>query len=265
MLLRYFSKALLSNKRLWTLGTLWMLLWLFLSAFLFVKESSSTSLVNAIGTNYGYIVLASLSSMSVTIAATILYSGASLANGFRYTRLSPTSYVSVMLESSAITSIVFGVLQLVAIYVVFSVRFGRSLPPDDPVSGLLLSMLAGAFMLMLGMLLALVAMNYTGLQSQGFLSIIPFMLVILLGLPQAFTALPTELIYASPINAAESLLFAAYSGGAPHALLGDPTSAALQWPYLLISVVLWVVALFLLNTVLLRKLRPRNIEEARPM
>ncbi len=264
MLLKYFAKALLSNKRLWMMGVIQMFVWLGLIVYVF-SQGPANALIPYTGVWYGYIVLASLSTLSVTIAATVLYSSASLAYGFRYTKLSPTSYATLMLESSAIMGIVFGAIQLVATYAIISARFGQYIPPSDPVAGLLLSVLAGAFMLMFGMMLALVAVNYTGLQSQGFLNFVPIMLTIVLGLSQAFVPLPAALLYISPFNAIESLLYSAYSGSVPHVQLTDPTSAVLQWPYLLVSLIVWVTILLLSNGVLLRKLRPRNIEEARPL
>jgi hypothetical protein len=267
MLLKYFAKALLSNKRLWVLGIVQMGGWL---CFIAAVGTGGTVipanlLVPYAGVWYGYIALASLSTLAVTIAGSILYSNASLAYGFRYTKLSPASYLSNMVVSAAVMGVALSATLLVASYAVFSERFGTSLPPVDPAGAVLIAVLGGTFMLAFGMALALVVVNYAGMQSQGFLNFGPSMLAIVLGLSQALVALPTALIYASPFNAIESLLFEAYGNIAPHANLTDITSTSLQWEYLLVTLVAWTVALIALDSMLLRRLKPRSIEEARPM
>jgi hypothetical protein len=266
-LVQYFAKAMLSNKRLWTFGVFQMAMWLFLIAYVFSNGATGTvtTLTPQVGVWYGYIALASVSTLAVTLVATILYSNASLAYCFRYTKLSPLSYVTNMLGSSAVLGVILSVIQLLATYLVFSSRFHLSLAPSDPAAAVGISVLAGAFMLGLGMLLALVVVNYAGMQSQGFLNFVPIMLTIVLGLSQAFVTLPASLVYASPFNAVESLLAGAYSGQAPHIQLTDPTTAVLQWQYLLASLAVWVGCLIGVDSLLLRRLKPRNIEEARPM
>lgn len=267
MLLKYFTKALVSNKRLWTLGMAQMGAWL---CFIAIVGSEGTVipanlLVPYVGVWYGYIALASLSTLAVSIAGSILYSNSSLAYSFRYTKLSPASYVLNMAGSAALMGVTLSATLLVAAYAVFSVRFGISLPPVDPLGDLLIAVLGGTFMLALGMTLALIVVNYAGMQSQGLLNFGPSMLAIVLGLSQALVALPVALIYASPFNAIESLLFNGYGNFTPHANLTDITSAPLQWEYLLVTLVLWTAGLLAVDGVLLRRLKPRNIEEARPM
>jgi hypothetical protein len=62
-----------------------------------------------------------------------------------------------------------------------------------------------------------------------------------------------------------SLLYTAYSGQVAHSQLTDPTTVPLPWEHLLVTLLVWVVVLLLVDSIPPRRLKPRNIEEPRPM
>jgi hypothetical protein len=115
----------------------------------------------------------------------------------------------------------------------------------------------------LSTLLVTIAVNYVGLQSMSLVSFVPLLLAFGLGFTQLFTSLPVALTYLSPYNAIDSMLYQAYSGNPATVQLVNPSSTALQWPYLLVSLVGWIAALLLADSFLLQRLRPRQVEEGR--
>jgi hypothetical protein len=264
-LLPYYIKGIVSNQRLWIAGVGQMVGWLFLVAYVFGAKSSGTesALLSGISVWYGYITLASFAVLAMTIVATISYASYSLAYSFRYTKLSPLSYILNLLGSSSVVGIILSAIMLVITFGLFSERFGMSLPPSNVGVAIGVSALAGVFEFALGAAIVLIVVNYLGMQSQGFTNFLPVMLSVFLGLSQAFAALPKLLIYLSPFNEIESLLYFGYSGMTPHVLLSDPTTAVLDWQYLVLGLAAWITILVSVDGFLLKRLKPRQIEEAR--
>ena len=244
-----------------------MLIWLLLIAFVFSNGYSGTydEILPLTSVWYGYIALASFSTLSVVLAATILYSNNSLAYCFRFSMLSPKEYLFDLIGACSILGVILSLIHMFATFIIFSYRFGMVLSPVNPIEAIAVSLIAGVFMMNFGVFLALVAINYTGLQSVGVLNFIPIMLTIVLGLSQVFTKLPEILVIFSPFNEIESLLFQGYCGQIPHLQLTDLTTSILQWQLMLLGLILWIGLFVVINSNLLQNLKPRNIEEARPM
>ncbi|MGI0086107.1 MAG: hypothetical protein ACREBQ_13590, partial [Nitrososphaerales archaeon] len=173
------------------------------------------------------------------------------------------SYIGTLLGSSSILGVILSAIMIVCTFALFSARFGLNLVPSDPIGAVAISALAGIFMMTFAMLLVLIVVNYIGLQSINLVTFVPLILAFGLGFSQLSTPLPTALLYASPYNAIQSLLFLAYSGSAPPVQLDNPAGATLSWPYLLISLVIWIAVILLVDSSLLRRLKPRQVEEGR--
>lgn len=265
-LFTYFTKSILSNQRLWIAGVAQMFLWLFLIAYVFSGghvTATEATIIRQTSVWYGYITLAVFAVLAMTLAAAISYATYSLAYSFKFTKLTPVSYISNLIASSSVLGIFLSLIMIVATFVIFSSRFGFSLLPSEPLMAIGISAIAGIFEFSFGAFLVLVIVNYLGLQSQGPLNFFPVMLSILLGLSQAFAALPKLLIYTSPFNEIESLLYQAYSGQAPHLLLSDSTTAVLSWEPLLLGLIAWIALLVSVDAILLKRLKPRQVEEGR--
>jgi hypothetical protein len=263
--LKYYTKGILSNKNLWFWGVAFMIFWLVLGAYTFAQglPHLQSALIAYTGSWYATIALYSLSSLAIGIAYSIYYASSSLAYGFRYTRLTPSSYVGTLVGSSSILGILLSAIMLVTTYGLFSAKFGFNLAPSDPITAVLVSALAGVFMMTFAMLLVLIVVNYVGLQSINLVTFIPLILAFGLGFTQLTTALPSTLLYVSPYNAIESLLYQAYSGNPATVQLVNPASATLQWPYLSASLLLWITAFFLADSFMLKRIKPRQAEEGR--
>ncbi len=250
-LITYYTKGILTNRNLWFWGVAFMIFWLVLGAYSFAQglPRQSNILVPYTASWYGTIALYSPSS--------------SLAYSFRYTKLSPLSYAGTLVGSSSVLGAILSVIMLVSTYGLFSTRFSLRLTPSNPIEAILISALAGIFMMTLAMFLVLIAVNYVGLQNINLVTFVPLILAYGFGFSQLTTPLPPALLYASPYNAIQSLLFQAYSGLAPPAQLDNASSSLLQWQYLFASLIIWIIMLFLIDSYLLRKIRPRQVEEGR--
>ncbi len=265
MLLQYYVKGILSNRNLWFWGVAFMLFWLFLYAFSFAQlvPHTQAALLQFSAVSYGSIALFSLSSLAISIADTIYYASSALAYGFRYTKLTPMSYVGTLVGSSSVLGIFLSVIMLVCTFGIFSAKFAFNLSPVNALGAIGVSALAGIFMMTFAMFLVLLVVNFMGLQNVSLVTFVPLILAFGLGLSTINTPLPTGVLYSSPYNAIQSLLYMAYGGLSAHAQLTDPTSAVLNWQYMLVSLIAWIVFLLVLDGFLLGRLKPRQVEEGR--
>ncbi|MEM3803379.1 MAG: hypothetical protein QXX17_03115, partial [Conexivisphaerales archaeon] len=152
---------------------------------------------------------------------------------------------------------------LLAAYSLFSYRFGINLQPAQPLAALALSALAGAFMMVLAMLLVLIVVNYAGVKNINFISFVPLILSYIFGFGQLYANLPVAAEYLSPFTAISSLLFTSYSNLEMPVHPLDPSAGYLDWRLLLLSLLAWIFIIAIADTQLLRRIKPRAIEEAR--
>jgi hypothetical protein len=264
-LITYYTKGILSNRNLWFWGVAFMIFWLLLYAFSFSQGVPRTqpALLTFSAVSYGAIALFSLSSLAISIAYSVYYASSSLVYSFKYTKLTPIAYVGTLVGSSSALGVILSALMILSTYGIFSADFGFNLAPVNPLGAFAVSALAGVFMMTFSMLLVLIVVNYFGLQNVNLVTFVPLILAFGFGLATINSALPAWLIYASPYNAIQSLLYSGYGGLAPHVQLTDPTSQALQWPYLVVSLVAWIILFLGIDGVLLRRLKPRQVEEGR--
>jgi hypothetical protein len=263
--LKNYTKGILSNRNLWFWGVAFMLFWLVLGTFEFSTGLPATkdAVVPYTASWYGIIAVYSLSSLAISIAYTIYYASSSLAYSFRYTRLTPLSYVGTLIGSSSVLGVMLSVIMLVATYGLFSSHFGMNLIPGDPIGAIAVSALGGVFMMSFAMLLVLIVVNYVGLRSINLVTFVPLIIAFGLGYGQLLSSMPVSLLYSSPYNAIQSLLYQAYGGTPAPVQFTNPTGATLDWPYLVVSLMVWIAILLLTDSFLLRRLRPRQVEEGR--
>ena len=264
-----YIKAMLLNRTLWFWGVAFMFFWLVMGAFVFNSGSSFShaGAVDYTASWYGIIALFSLSTLATTITFSLSYSTSALAYGFRFTRLRPRDYLLSVLAGSGVLGIFLSVIMAVASVGVFSLHFGFALVPANLLALLGISAVAGTFMLVLAMSLMLTVVNYLGLRNTNFVGFLPLLLAYGFGIAQVNVSLPPWLEYASPYTDISSLFYQAFAGSAYPVDLSQAiltgSSASLQWPYLLLSLFVWILVLSAISTVLLRRIRPRSVEEGR--
>jgi hypothetical protein len=115
----------------------------------------------------------------------------------------------------------------------------------------------------LGTALVLVVVNYLGLRSLGFIEFVPLVLSYIFGFAQLYVALPAAVLYLSPWNDMESLLYQAYRGIPATVTLAQTGSPPLDWPLNVAALGAWVVVLVALSGQLLGRIRSVSVQEGR--
>ncbi len=260
-----YTRSALTNPALWFWGAVFMAFWFVLGAYVF-SSGLATDRAAEVGYTaawFAVIALFSLTTLSITIAASVTYGTSALAFGFRYTRLTPSGFTLSLIAASTVVALVLGSVMTAVVSVLFSAHFGRPIYPANVPGIVGVVVLAGAFMMGLATALVLVVVNYLGLRHMSFVEFLPLILSYLFGFSQLFLALPAWFLYLSPWNDMESLLFQAYSGSPAHAVLGMTGSAALLWPVSAAALLGWVVLLVGIASGLLRRIRSVSIQEGR--
>ena len=188
-----------------------MLFWLVLGAYAFSQGIPQVAMKGYTASWYGTITLYSMSSLAITVAYSIYYAGPSLVYSFKYTKLSTMSYMgSLVGGGSSVLGISLSAIMLMSTYLFYSAKFHLGLAPNDPIGALAVSALSGVFMMTIAMLLVLTVVNYIGLRSINLVAFVPLILAFGLGYTALFTRLPSYVLYASPYNAIQSLLYSTY-------------------------------------------------------
>lgn len=260
-----YSKSLLTNGSLWFWGAAFMLFWIVIGAY--VESSgyqlSGPGLSAYAGAWYAVVVLLSLSMLAIAIANSLTYGSAALAYAFRYTTLTPARYLGAVVLASAIFGLILGFVILGGTVAIFGARFHAAIVPSNVPALVAVSLGAGVFYMALATNLMLLVINYLGLRSASMVGYVPLLLSYAFGLGQAFTTLPTWLLYGSPYNAITSLLYQGFTGAPVPVMLGSTGSVTLAGPLLVVGLVAWTVGLAVTATILLRRIRARNLEEGR--
>lgn len=264
-LVRYYFKGVLANRHIWLWGIAFAFFWLIMGAFAMSQTvpSNTDAWVETTSSWFGVVALFSLSSIAVSMAYTIHCASSSLSYSFRYTKLTPRTLVATLVSSSSLLGMILSAVVMTATFVFFSVHFSSSIAPGNIIGGILVAALAGMFMMAFAIMLMLVAVNYLGARSITPIMLIPMLLAFWLGTVQVDSNMPLAAIYISPYNAIQSLLYASYSGTNVYAQLYNPATPVLDWTWLLVSLVAWTVGLIVIDVFLLRRLKPRPIEEGR--
>ncbi|MEM0157523.1 MAG: hypothetical protein QXN26_05620 [Thermoplasmataceae archaeon] len=264
MLARPFMKSLLSNRALWGWGIGFMAFWLFMGAYVFGFRSTSRS--DVLGDTslwFSLIGLIAGSIVATTVSYSVYYANASLAYSFRYTRLKPYSYIADLMISTSITGAIVGAFIVVFTAVIFSSKAGYMVTPALPVEAIAIFFLMGLFMFLLSVDLVVFMNNYAGLKNISFVVFIPQILSYIFGFSELGVPLPSYVVYASPFSDIPRLLFQTYFGSPSFLNIQTGTGGSMN-PYLLLSGLLsWIVILFILALILVRRIKPRSIEEGR--
>ncbi len=266
MFFTFYTKALLKNKNIWGWGVIFMLFWLFLGAFVMsssLPQGDRIAYLDYTASWFGLITLFTLSTLGITIAYSLIYSTHSLSYSFKFTKLRPSTYLGNAILSSTIVGLILSMIMVGFTYAFFGYKFGMDMGPKELIILILISALSGIFMFSFTILLVLLTINYFGLKHQNFVSFIPLLLGYAFGFTQLYVQLPSLLVYLSPYNNIQDLLYYAYSGQPFPLVFTNPNTITLNPLYSLFSLILWTVFLLLLDLYLFGKIRPRNVEEAR--
>jgi hypothetical protein len=157
-----YTRAVLTNWSIWFWGVVFMAFWFVLGAYVF-----SGGLTPGRAAEVGYtsawfsvIALFSLTTLSMSIATSITYGTPALAFGFRYTRLTPTSYALSLTVAAAVMALLLSFVMAAVVGTLFSAHFHATILPSNLPAIVGISLLAGAFMMGLATTLVLVVVNH---------------------------------------------------------------------------------------------------------
>ncbi len=260
-----YTRAVLRNPNILLWGIAFMAFWFVLGAYVFSVGLAHTrpSEVGYTSAWFAIIALFSLTIVAMSIASSLTYGTEALAFSFRYTRLTPVSYVASLLVAAAAIGVLLSLVMAGLVSGLFSAHFGTAIGPANLAGLVGVSVLAGAFMMGLGTVLVLVVVNYLTLRSLSFIEFVPLVLSYIFGFAQLYVALPAAALYLSPWNDMESLLFEAYRGAPATATLAVSSSVTLYWPYCVAGLAAWVLVLVAAASLLLGRIRPVSIQEGR--
>jgi hypothetical protein len=260
-----YTRAILRNPNLLFWGVAFMGFWFVLGAFVFSVglPADRAAEVPYTAAWFAVIALFSLTVIAMSLATSMTYGTDALAFGFRFTRLRPIGYALSLLVAAAAVGLVFTLIMAVLVSGLFSAHFGTLILPANLPALVGVSLLAGAFMMTLATALVIVVVNYLGLRSMNFVEFLPLVLSYLFGFAQLYLALPAIVLYVSPWNDMESLLYQAFRGAPATVALTNTSSAALSWPLSVAGLAGWVVVLLVVSSGLLRRIRSVSLQEGR--
>jgi hypothetical protein len=260
-----YTKAVLRNPQILFWGIAFMAFWFVLGAYVFSTGLPSGRAAAFAYTSawYAIIALFSLTIVAMSIAGSLTYGTSALAFSFRYTKLTPSSYALSLMAAAAAIGLILSFVMAGLVSGLFSAHFGLVLLPSNLAALIGVSMLSGAFMMGLGTALVLLVVNYLGLRSLSFIEFVPLVLSYIFGFAQLYLALPAALLYASPWNDMESLLYEAYHGSPAPVVLGATGGPTLLWPLCVIGLGAWAVLLVGVSSLLLGRIRPVSVQEGR--
>ncbi|MEM0129089.1 MAG: hypothetical protein QXG65_02840 [Thermoplasmata archaeon] len=260
-----YTRSVLTNRSLWFWGVAFMAFWFVLGAYVFSPglAPSAAAAVGYTASWYAVIALFSLTTLSMGIVVSITYGTSALAFGFRFTRLRPTGFALSLIAAAVAMGTLLTLLMTGIVSALFGAHFGRTILPANLPGLVGVAVLAGAFMMGLATTLVLLVVNYLGLRNISFLEFVPLILSYIFGFAQLFQSLPAWVLYLSPWNDIESLLYQGFSGGAAGVVLSDPASMSLAWPISVGCLAGWIAALVVVSGALLGRIRAVSFEEGR--
>jgi hypothetical protein len=267
MIEKYFIKSMLKNRNLWGWGVFFMLFWLFMGAFVFTsafpKQEVYYKLNAAIW--FGLMGLISTSTTATSISYSIYYGNSSLAYAFRYTTFKPSGYISSFMLSAGIIGGVFSGIMLVTTFFLFSYGSGYTLIPKFPYISIVIGFVAGAFMFLLASIIIVIFNNYLGLRNVTFASFIPMILTYLFGFTQFNSGLPAYIVYGSPFTDISDLLVLSYDGHLVPLNTNEPIGSGnhINPEIQVVILAIWIIIMAICSFLLIKKIKPRSIEEGR--
>lgn len=264
MITKYFIKNIITNKSLWAWGVFFSVFWLFMGAFVFGFELSSKSVsLYTAAIWYAIIALISTSTISTTVAFSVYYASSSLSYVFRFTELKPYKYVMNFIFAAIITGLIMGTFIMVFTSLFFGLKSGYRLIPVFPLEALSIYLLSSIFMFLLALILIIIINNYFSLKNISFVSFIPMILTFIFAFTQLSISLPKYLIYLSPFTEISNLLFYLFYGHDSVMVFNNPFSGTINPHLLIIFLSAWIIVLLICGIILIRKIKPVNIEEGR--
>lgn len=258
-MIKEIVKSIIGSKPIWIWGVTFSLLWLILAVFVF-----SQGIPEEFYSYYAGVVISALTvwiyaNLISNLSNNLIMTSIPLFYAFRFTKLTTTRYLLYyMISIITVTLIITGIMLFFAT-IFFKIRLGILVVPNNILGFIGVVLLSSIFIILFSTLLSLIIPP----KYVQFSSLAPQLLYFVLVLGQILIEYPYLAVYASPFNDMQLLLFQQYSGYNPPLTFVNPFQQFLNPLYLLISLICWDLILYPINVILLRRIKPRNIDEMR--
>lgn len=252
-------RSILTAKSLWIWGVTFSILWLLVGALLLSQYVGRQYIYYFIGVVTSAIVVWVFTNLMSNLSSNIMVSSTSLFYAFRFTKLTPHKYLLYYLLSTTVATLIIGFMMLGFSVGLFYIEYHQIFLPSNILEFVGVLLFSSMFIILFSVLLATIfPPRYYQLAQM-----LPQLLYFLLVLGQMLTSYPYFVIIASPFNDMELLLFEAYTSlQAPESFL-NPFQSTIPWYYILSSLIIWSLSLFIVDSYLLLKLKPISIDSLR--
>lgn len=266
MITKYFAKSIIFSRRVWIFGVFFGLF------LLYVGYNQSTSGIgfSRLSQDYytaewtGLVILFMLGTISTTIAQLAIYSSASLPYLFKFSLLSRKSYLYNVAISALLVGIVISIVITGVATFLFSYKFTHDIYSNNYLSTFLTIILGSLFMIFFALFLVLLSINYLGPRTLNYIQMVPMLLTYAIGILLITSNITGDFFYyVVPFNAYIAMFQEAFLGIGSLTITsnGHAVISNLQYPYLLLSLVLWIVSLIIFDIILLKRVKVSSLEE----
>ncbi|MFP3205206.1 MAG: ABC transporter permease [Metallosphaera yellowstonensis] len=212
---------------------------------------------------FGISIIMSYGSAFTSLAFMVSYQTGSLPHLFRYSKMTPSQYLSGVVLGSVILSVVLGTYMLFLVYALFSSSFNTTFLPKDLPLAYLTFLLSGVFFSTFSVFLGALSYKYSRKLS-NFFTLIPFILAFIFGFSYLFANLG-NLVYINPLSDVQVLAISSFLGGqAPTGLIViSPPQPGASDILLTGSLIVWIVIVTVISSILLRRLYLNPVEEGK--
>ena len=266
MITKYFVKSIIFSRRVWIFG-------IFFGLFLlYIGYSQSTSGIGLSHFDQEYytadwtalVILFLLGTISTTIAQVAIYSSSSLPYLFKFSNLSRRSYLYNMSVSSLVIGIGLSSVITIIATLMFSYKFGYTVYSSNYLSTYFTILLGSLFMIFFALFLVFLAINYLGVRTVNYIQLLPMLLTYGIGILLLTTNITIDYIYyVVPFNAYLAMFQEAFDGKELQIVSTHMHTvfSSLQYPYLLLSLLIWIASLIILDILLLGRIKASSLEE----
>ena len=266
MITKYFVKSIIFSRRVWIFGILFGIFLLYIG---YNQSISGIGLSRFYQENYtaewtGLVILFLLGTISTTIAQVAIYSSSSLPYLFKFSRLSRRSYLYNITISSLVVGICLSAVISIVATLMFSYKFGFIVHSNNYLSTYFTILLGSLFMIFFALFLVLLVINYLGARTVNYIQLLPMLLTYGIGILLLTANITDQYIYyVVPFNAYIVMFQEAFDGKELQIVSAHMhiVFSSLQYPYLLLSLLIWIASLIILDILLLGRIKASSLEE----
>jgi len=268
-LLKYTTIRVLRNPNVISWGILFTLFWGVIGAYLmapsFAKQIPPQFLKIAyqgyVGAWYADLVILSLASIATSITFVLLYQSGTLPYLIRYSKLKVSGYLTSIYLGTLAAAFIIELIMTAIVTLMFSNNgLGIQVQPLNVYFLVPLLIIGCVFFTSFSTFLALITVKLNLVRLNRAIAFLPLILGFLTFALFTYSTVSNSILYyTSPFSSLILLLYYAYTNSLTLGL----TEFSVDVNYLLLSLILWIVALSYINLLLSKRIYFISVEEER--